>query len=321
MTRQELFENIKKKKSFLCVGLDTDITKIPQHLLKLEDPIFEFNKQIIDATKDFAVSFKPNMAFYETQGAKGWISLEKTINYINKLSPDFFTIADAKRGDIGNTSKMYAKAFLENLNFDSITVAPYMGEDSVTPFMEYKNKWVILLALTSNSGAHDFQLNEMYSTFEKGIDVNSPLEKGIDVNSTFEKGIDVNSPLEKGIDVNSPLEKGARGIELYQQVLAKSKSWSTPDNMMYVVGATKVEMLTDIRKIVPESFLLVPGVGAQGGSLEAVAKFGMNKQCVLLVNSSRGIIYASTAENFAEKAREEAMKLQVEMSILLDKFL
>ena len=311
MTRQELFENIKKKKSFLCVGLDTDITKIPQHLLKLEDPVFEFNKQIIDATKDFAVSFKPNMAFYETQGAKGWISLEKTINYINELSPDFFTIADAKRGDIGNTSKMYAKAFLENLNFDSITVAPYMGEDSVTPFMEYKNKWVILLALTSNSGAHDFQLNEMYSTFEKGIDVNSPLEKGIDVNSTF----------EKGIDVNSPLEKGARGIELYQQVLAKSKSWSTPDNMMYVVGATKAEMLTDIRKIVPESFLLVPGVGAQGGSLEAVAKFGMNKQCGLLVNSSRGIIYASTAENFAEKAREEAMKLQVEMSILLDKFL
>jgi orotidine-5'-phosphate decarboxylase len=291
MTRQELFENIKKKKSFLCVGLDTDIAKIPQHLLKSEDPVFEFNKQIIDATKDFAVSFKPNMAFYETQGAKGWISLEKTINYINELSPDLFTIADAKRGDIGNTSKMYAKAFLENLNFDSITVAPYMGEDSVTPFMEYKNKWVILLALTSNSGANDFQLNEMYSTFEKGI------------------------------DVNSPLEKGARGIELYQQVLAKSKSWSTPDNMMYVVGATKAEMLTDIRKIVPESFLLVPGVGAQGGSLEAVAKFGMNKQCGLLVNSSRGIIYASTAENFAEKAREEAMKLQVEMSVLLDKFL
>jgi len=291
MTRQELFENIKKKKSFLCVGLDTDIAKIPQHLLKSEDPVFEFNKQIIDATKDFAVSFKPNMAFYETQGAKGWVSLEKTINYINELSPDLFTIADAKRGDIGNTSKMYAKAFLENLNFDSITVAPYMGEDSVTPFMEYKNKWVILLALTSNSGVNDFQLNEMYPTFEKGI------------------------------DVNSPLEKGARGIELYQQVLAKSKSWSTPDNMMYVVGATKAEMLTDIRKIVPESFLLVPGVGAQGGSLEAVAKFGMNKQCGLLVNSSRGIIYASTAENFAEKAREEAMKLQVEMSVLLDKFL
>jgi len=291
MTRQELFENIKKKKSFLCVGLDTDIAKIPQHLLKSEDPVFEFNKQIIDATKDFAVSFKPNMAFYETQGAKGWISLEKTINYINELSPDLFTIADAKRGDIGNTSKMYAKAFLENLNFDSITVAPYMGEDSVTPFMEYKNKWVILLALTSNSGANDFQLNEMYSTFEKGI------------------------------DVNSPLEKGARGIELYQQVLAKSKSWSTPDNMMYVVGATKAEMLTDIRKIVPESFLLVPGVGAQGGSLEAVAKFGMNKQCGLLVNSSRGIIYASAGENFAEKAREEAMKLQTEMSVLLDTFL
>ena len=269
MTKQELFENIKKKKSFLCVGLDTDITKIPQHLLKSEDPVFEFNKQIIDATKDFAVSFKPNMAFYETQGAKGWISLEKTINYINELSPDFFTIADAKRGDIGNTSKMYAKAFLENLNFDSITVAPYMGEDSVTPFMEYKNKWVILLALTSNSGSKDFQTDN----------------------------------------------------NLFQKVLETSKAWSTPDNMMYVVGATKAEMLTDIRKIVPENFLLVPGVGAQGGSLEAVAKFGMNKQCGLLVNSSRGIIYGSNGEDFAEKAREEAMKLQIEMAVLLDKFL
>jgi orotidine-5'-phosphate decarboxylase len=291
MTKQELFEHIKNKKSFLCVGLDTDITKIPHHLLKEEDPIFEFNKQIVEATKDFCVSYKPNMAFYETQGAKGWISLEKTINYINEHCPDIFTIADAKRGDIGNTSKMYAKAFLENLNFDSITVAPYMGEDSVAPFLEYKNKWVILLALTSNSGANDFQLNEMYSTFEKGI------------------------------DVNSPLEKGARGIELYQQVLAKSKSWSSPDNMMYVVGATKAEMLTDIRNIIPESFLLVPGVGAQGGSLEDVAKFGMNKQCGLLVNSSRGIIYASAGEDFADKARIEAMTLQKEMEILLEKHL
>lgn len=279
MTKTELFENIKKKKSFLCVGLDTDITKIPQHLLKAEDPIFEFNKQIIDATKDFAVSFKPNMAFYETQGVKGWISLEKTINYINQTCPDIFTIADAKRGDIGNTSKMYAKAFLETLNFDSITVAPYMGEDSVKPFTEYKNKWVILLALTSNTGASDFQLTEMLSPFG-----------------------------------------GGRG-RIFENVLETSKSWSTPDNMMYVVGATKAEMLSDIRKIVPDSFLLVPGVGAQGGSLSEVAKYGMNKQCGLLVNSSRGIIYASTGENFAEKAREEAMKLQKEMEVLLEQYL
>lgn len=279
MTRQELFENIKKKKSFLCVGLDSDITKIPQHLLKTEDPIFEFNKQIIDATKDYCVSFKPNMAFYETQGAKGWISLEKTIKYINQTCPDIFTIADAKRGDIGNTSKMYAKAFLENLNFDSITVAPYMGEDSVTPFLEYKNKWVILLALTSNSGASDFQLTEILSP-----------------------------------------SGGGRG-RIYEDVLAKSKSWSTPDNMMYVIGATKAEMLSDIRKIVPDSFLLVPGVGAQGGSLSDVAKYGMNKQCGLLVNSSRGIIYASSGENFAEKAKEEAMKLQKEMEVLLEQYL
>ncbi len=279
MTRTELFNNIKKKKSFLCVGLDTDISKIPQHLLKSEDPVFEFNKQIIDATKDFAVSFKPNMAFYETQGVKGWISLEKTINYINQTCPDIFTIADAKRGDIGNTSKMYAKAFLETLNFDSITVAPYMGEDSVTPFLEYKNKWVILLALTSNSGANDFQMNEILSP-----------------------------------------SGGVRG-RIFENVLETSKSWSTPDNMMYVVGATKAEMLSDIRKIVPESFLLVPGVGAQGGSLSEVAKYGMNKQCGLLVNSSRGIIYASTSENFAEKAREEAMKLQKEMEVLLQQYL
>ena len=285
MTRTELFNTIQKKKSFLCVGLDTDITKIPQYLLKTEDPIFEFNKQIIDATKDFAVSFKPNMAFYETQGVKGWISLEKTINYINQTCPDIFTIADAKRGDIGNTSKMYAKAFLETLNFDSITVAPYMGEDSVKPFMEYKNKWVILLALTSNSGASDFQLNVMHSPFEKGA---------------------------RGIDANVPL---------YANVLETSKSWSSPDNMMYVVGATKAEMLSDIRKIVPDSFLLVPGVGAQGGSLNEVAKHGMNKQCGLLVNSSRGIIYASSGENFAEKAREEAMKLQKEMEVLLAQYL
>lgn len=274
MTRTELFENIKRKKSFLCVGLDSDITKIPKHLLKAEDPIFEFNKQIIDATKDFAVSFKPNMAFYETQGVKGWISLEKTINYINETCPDIFTIADAKRGDIGNTSKMYAKAFLETLNFDSITVAPYMGEDSVKPFMEYANKWVILLALTSNPGAADFQLNRIEAE-----------------------------------------------IPLYQNVLETSKTWSTADNLMYVVGATKAEMLSDIRKIVPEHFLLVPGVGAQGGSLSEVAKYGMNKQCGLLVNSSRGIIYASSGEDFAEKARGEAQALQKEMAALLEQYL
>jgi orotidine-5'-phosphate decarboxylase len=281
MNKEQLFENIKKKKSFLCVGLDTDITKIPKHLLKSEDPIFEFNKQIIDATKDYCVSFKPNMAFYETQGAKGWISLEKTIKYINQTCPDIFTIADAKRGDIGNTSKMYAQAFLENLNFDSITVAPYMGEDSVTPFLEYKNKWVILLALTSNSGSKDFQIQE----------------------------------------TNSPFEKGVRGIALYEQVLSISKKWGTSDNMMYVVGATKAEMFSDIRKIIPEHFLLVPGVGAQGGSLEEVAKYGMNKQCGLLVNSSRGIIYASADEDFAEKAKQEAMKLRKEMEQLLTTYL
>jgi orotidine-5'-phosphate decarboxylase len=280
MTRQQLFENIKKKKSFLCVGLDADITKIPKHLLKSEDPIFEFNKQIIDATKEYCVSFKPNTAFYESLGTKGWISLEKTINYINETCPDIFTIADAKRGDIGNTSKMYAKAFLENLNFDSITVAPYMGEDSVTPFLEYKNKWVILLALTSNEGSKDFQMNE----------------------------------------INSPFEKGARR-RTYEYVLETSKKWGNPDNMMYVVGATKAEMLTGIRKIVPDSFLLVPGVGAQGGSLSEVAKFGMNKQCGLLVNSSRGIIYSGGGEDFAEKAKDEAMKLQKEMEVLLEKYL
>jgi len=273
MTRKELVENIKQKQSFLCIGLDTDVTKIPQHLLSKEDPIFEFNKQIIDATHDLCVSYKPNIAFYETEGVNGWISLEKTINYINQNYPNIFTVADAKRGDIGNTSKMYAKAFLEKMNFDSITVAPYMGEDSVTPFLEYKNKWVILLALTSNKGAFDFQTlvseNKM----------------------------------------------------LFQQVLESSKKWGNPDNMMYVVGATKAEMLTDIRKIIPESFLLVPGVGAQGGSLEDVAKFGMNKDCGLLVNSSRGIIYAGNGIDFAERAREEALKLQMEMKHLLELYL
>jgi orotidine-5'-phosphate decarboxylase len=279
MTRQELFENIKHKKSFLCVGLDTDISKIPAHLLKEEDPVFEFNKQIIDATHDLCVAYKPNMAFYETEGVKGWISLEKTINYINENFSDQFTIADAKRGDIGNTSKMYAKAFLEKLNFDSITVAPYMGEDSVTPFMEYKNKWVILLALTSNSGSKDFQMKDVLSSDNKATE------------------------------------------KIFQDVLHVSKKWSTPDNMMYVVGATKAEMLNEVRSIIPDSFLLVPGVGAQGGSLEDVAKYGMNEHCGLLVNSSRGIIYAGNGMDFKEKAREEALKLQKEMDDLLKKYL
>jgi orotidine-5'-phosphate decarboxylase len=271
MTKEQLFENIKRKKSFLCIGLDTDLTKIPAHLLKEEDPVFEFNRQIIDATHDLCVSYKPNMAFYETEGVKGWISLEKTIAYINEKYPGQFTIADAKRGDIGNTSKMYAKAFLENMDFDSVTVAPYMGEDSVRPFLEYKNKWVILLALTSNAGSKDFQ--------------NLSLLK----EETF----------------------------LYEQVLQTSKSWGSPDNMMYVVGATKAEMLSDIRRIIPESFILVPGVGAQGGSLEEVVKHGMNEQCGLLVNSSRGIIYAGNGPDFAAKAREEAAKLQKEMAAYL----
>jgi len=279
MTRQQLFENIKTKRSFLCVGLDTDITLIPKHLLKTEDPIFEFNKQIIDATKDLCVAYKPNIAFYESQGHAGWISLEKTINYINQNCNNMFTIADAKRGDIGNTSKMYAQAFFEKMNFDSITVAPYMGEDSVVPFLDYKNKWVILLALTSNKGASDFQF----------------------------------------IETLSPVE-GNKGM-VFKNVLGISKKWGTADNMMYVVGATKADMLTEIRKIVPDSFLLIPGVGAQGGSLQEVVKNGMNKQCGLLVNSTRSIIYASNKEDFADKAREEALLLQKEMQVLLEKSL
>jgi orotidine-5'-phosphate decarboxylase len=282
MTRLELFSTIKKKKSFLCIGLDTDINKIPPHLLKMEDPVFEFNKQIIDATKDFCVSYKPNMAFYEIQGAKGWVSLEKTIKYINQTCKDIFTIADAKRGDIGNTSKMYAKAFLENLNFDSITVAPYMGEDSVTPFLGYKNKWVILLALTSNEGAFPIQGLKCVLVDENGKETTK---------------------------------------YLYRHIIETSKEWGTPDNMMYVVGATQANSLERIRDIISDHFLLVPGIGAQGGSLSDVAKYGMNKQCGLLVNSSRGIIYAGTGENFAEKAREEAMKLQKEMESLLEMYL
>ncbi|QZT35681.1 orotidine-5'-phosphate decarboxylase [Halosquirtibacter xylanolyticus] len=270
MNSQELFEQIKKKRSFLCVGLDTDKTKIPEHLLDTDDPIFEFNKAIVDATHDLCVAYKPNLAFYESEGIDGLKSLEKTVKYIRENYPELFLIADAKRGDIGNTSKMYAKAFFEHMNFDSVTVAPYMGEDSVTPFLSYENKWVILLALTSNKGAFDFQFME---------------------------------------------EDGTR---LFEKVLETSKKWGTPENMMYVVGATKAESLSDIRKIIPESFLLVPGVGAQGGSLTEVAKYGLNDKCGLLVNSSRGIIYAGKDEDFTLFARGEAMKVQSEMSSLLE---
>lgn len=268
----QLFEQIKKKKSFLCVGLDSDIAKIPQHLLTAGDPVFEFNKAIIDATVEVAIAYKPNIAFYESRGLAGWKSLENTVKYIKTNYPDIFTIADAKRGDIGNTSQMYAKAFLETLDFDSITVAPYMGEDSVTPFLQYPGKWVILLALTSNKGAFDFQFFE-----------------------------------------NS-------GEKLYEKVLKKSQEWGDKQNMMYVVGATKAEMLEGIRKIVPDHFLLVPGVGAQGGSLEEVAKYGMNSHCGLIVNSSRGIIFADKTEHFAERAAEEARKLQQDMMRLLAEY-
>lgn len=270
MTTAQLVEQIHLKKSFLCIGLDVDLTKIPPHLLKFEDPIFEFNKAIIDATHDLTVAYKPNTAFYEAYGIKGWQSLQKTINYLNEKHPEIFTIADAKRGDIGNTSSMYAKAFLEDLNFDSVTVAPYMGKDSVVPFLEFENKHTILLALTSNEGAFDFQT---LTTNEK---------------------------------------------PLYQQVLEISKTWKNSQNLMYVVGATKAEYFAEIRKIVPDSFLLVPGVGAQGGSLSEVCKHGMNSSIGLLVNSSRTIIYASNLENFAAKTREEAKKIQSEMEAILN---
>jgi len=269
MTTQELVNQIRKKKSFLCIGLDVDLSKIPAHLLETEDPIFEFNKAIIDATRDLAVSYKPNTAFYEAYGIKGWQSLQKTIDYINKNYPEIFTIADAKRGDIGNTSSMYAKAFLEDLDFDSVTVAPYMGKDSVEPFLAFENKHTILLALTSNQGAFDFQTLTV------------------------------------------------EGIPLYKRVLETSKTWKNSENLMYVVGATKAEYFTEIRKIVPDSFLLVPGVGAQGGSLSEVCKYGMNANVGLLINSSRGIIYASNGIDFAEKAREEALKMQQEMESIL----
>ena len=268
MTRQELISLIKKKRSFLCIGLDTDLAKIPQHLLNEDDPIFAFNKAIIDATHELAAAYKPNIAFYEAYGTKGWQSLEKTIVYLKEK--DVFTIADAKRGDIGNTSGRYAKAFLETLNFDGITVAPYMGKDSVGPFLDVEGKWVVLLALTSNKGSNDFQMI-----------------------------------------------KTGNGKLVYERVLKKSAEWGTPDNMMYVVGATKAEMLSGIREIIPDHFLLVPGVGAQGGSLEKVAAHGLNKDCGLLVNSSRGIIYAGDGPDFADKARDEAQKLQQQMEAVL----
>ncbi|CAM3602239.1 orotidine-5'-phosphate decarboxylase [Flavobacterium gelidilacus] len=271
MTTEQLFQQIQIKKSFLCIGLDVDLNKIPKHLLELEDPIFEFNKAIIDATHDLCVSYKPNTAFYEAYGIKGWQSLQKTIEYLNSNYPEIFTIADAKRGDIGNTSSMYAKAFFEDLNFNSVTVAPYMGKDSVEPFLAFEDKHTIMLALTSNEGAFDFQT------------------------------------------------KIVEGKELYKTVLETSKHWKNAENLMYVVGATKAEYFAEIRKIVPKSFLLVPGVGAQGGNLQDVCKYGMNDEVGLLINSSRGIIYASNQENFAQKAREEAMKLQQEMEVILNK--
>ena len=273
MNRSELVNQIKTKRSFLCVGLDTDLKKIPEHLLKEEDPIFAFNKAIIDATADYCVSYKPNLAFYEAFGVNGLISFEKTIKYLKENYPNHFIVADAKRGDIGNTSAMYARTFFEEYDVDSLTVAPYMGEDSVTPFLGYQDKWVILLALTSNKGSHDFQLTE---------------------------------------DVN--------GERLFEKVLRTSQNWGNADNMMYVVGATQGRMFEDIRKIVPNHFLLVPGVGAQGGSLEEVCKYGMNKDCGLLVNSSRGIIYASKGEDFAEQAAKNAKELQQQMDKELEKF-
>ena len=267
MNKQQLFENIQKKQSFLCVGLDTDIKKIPAHLLETEDPIFEFNKAIVDATADFCVAYKPNLAFYESLGVKGLIAFEKTAEYIRTNYPDQFIIADAKRGDIGNTSEMYARSFFDHMDMDAVTVAPYMGEDSVKPFLIYPEKWVIVLALTSNKGSHDFQFME-----------------------------------------------DAQGERLFEKVLKTSQNWATDDQMMYVVGATQGKMFLDIRKHVPNHFLLVPGVGAQGGSLKEVAEYGMNAQCGLLVNSSRAIIYADKTESFAQVARVEAEKVQQEMA-------
>ena len=267
MTREELIKQIRTKQSFLCVGLDTDIKKIPQHLLQADDPIFEFNKAIIDATAPYSVAYKPNLAFYESLDVKGLLAFERTVAYLNENYPEQFIIADAKRGDIGNTSQMYARTFFETYNLDALTVAPYMGEDSVTPFLAYEGKWVILLALTSNKGSHDFQLME-----------------------------------------------DAQGMRLFEHVLTKSQMWGNVDNMMYVVGATQGEAFKDIRRHAPNHFLLVPGIGAQGGSLHDVCQYGMNKDCGLLVNSSRGIIYASNGVDFAQDAAEKALEVQEEMA-------
>lgn len=272
MNRQQLIHQIFTKKTFLCVGLDTDISKIPEHLKNETDPIFAFNKAIIDATAPYCVAYKPNLAFYESYGLKGMMAFEKTIQYLKDHYPTHFIIADAKRGDIGNTSKMYARTFFEEYDFDSVTVAPYMGEDSVKPFLEYNGKWVILLALTSNKGSHDFQLTEDKS-----------------------------------------------GERLFEKVLKKSQEWGTPENLMYVVGATQGRMFEDIRRIAPEHFLLVPGVGAQGGSLQEVCKYGMTKDCGLLVNSSRGIIYAGKGTDFAEAAAQKAREMREEMAVELNR--
>ncbi len=274
MTKQQLFAQIQKKNSFLCVGLDADIKKIPQHLLEKEDPIYAFNKEIIDNTAPYCVAYKPNLAFYESQGLAGWLAFEKTVAYIKQRYPDQFIIADAKRGDIGNTSEMYARTFFETARVDAVTVAPYMGADSVTPFLNYDKKWVILLALTSNKGSHDFQFT-----------------------------------------------KDENGERLFEKVLLTSQSWASDEQMMYVVGATQGEMFEDVRRIVPNHFLLVPGVGAQGGSLEEVCRYGMNATCGLLVNSSRGIIYADSTENFGKAAGKEAKKLQEEMAEMLGRYL
>ena len=267
MTREELIKQIRTKQSFLCVGLDTDIKKIPQHLLQADDPIFEFNKAMIDATAPYSVAYKPNLAFYESLGVKGLLAFERTVAYLNENYPEQFIIADAKRGDIGNTSQMYARTFFETYNLDALTVAPYMGEDSVTPFLAYEGKWVILLALTSNKGSHDFQLME-----------------------------------------------DTQGVRLFEHVLTKSQTWGNADNMMYVVGATQGEAFKDIRRHAPSHFLLVPGIGAQGGSLHDVCQYGMNKDCGLLVNSSRGIIYAGNGVDFAQVAAEKAREVQEEMA-------
>ncbi len=272
MERKQLIEQIFTKKSFLCVGLDTDLNKIPKFLLNEEDSIFSFNKAIIDATAPYSVAYKPNLAFYECYGLKGMEAFEKTITYLKEKYPNHFIIADAKRGDIGNASKMYAQTFFKEYNVDALTIAPYMGEDSVKPFLEYEGKWVILLALTSNKGSHDFQLFE-----------------------------------------------DKDGVRLFERVLSKAQEWGTTENLMFVVGATQGSLFADIRKLAPNSFLLVPGVGAQGGSLQEVCKYGMNKDCGLLVNSSRGIIYASSEANFAEIAGEKAKELQQEMEKELDK--